>query len=203
MPTTPRSEEQIREHNRIAASQRPCAIKKHRAASLHYDFRLEYDGVLLSWAIPEGPSYRAGERREAIEMEYHNPKYISSERVIPEGMRGAGPVMHWDEGRWAPLREFDDVRESLRKGCLRFTLNCQKLKGKWMLLRRPGACRGRREPVWDLIKEPDAFARSADAPSILVEAPNSVSTGRTLEEIERDGNERRGKMVSGASLFEI
>lgn len=197
------SAEQIRERNRIAASQRVCAIKKHRATRLHYDLRLEFEGVLLSWAIPEGPSYRTGERREAIEMEDHNPKYISSERVIPAGKPGAGPLMHWDEGRWAPLPGYEDIGESLRKGCLKFTLYCKKLKGNWMFLRRPGGCRGERRPVWDLIKEPDAFARSADAPNILVEAPNSISTGRTLEEIERDGNQGKGKRASGASLFEI
>jgi bifunctional non-homologous end joining protein LigD len=182
---------QIQEHNRAVASQRLCAIKKHRATRLHYDLRLKFEGVLLSWVIPDGPSYIAGARRMAIEMEDHDPEYISSERVIPEGKPGAGPLMQWDQGTWAPSPECEDVKESLRKGYLGFTLHCEKLKGNWILLRRPDGCWGRREPVWDLIKEPDAFARSADAPSITVEAPDSVISGRTLAEIE--GNENKGK----------
>jgi bifunctional non-homologous end joining protein LigD len=195
------SAEQIQEHNRTVANRRLCAIKKHRATRLHYDLRLKFEGVLLSWVIPDGPSYIAGVHRMAIEMEDHNPEYISSERVIPENTPGAGPLMQWDQGTWAPSLECEDVKENLRKGYLRFTLYCEKLKGNWILIRRPDGCWGRREPVWDFIKEPDAFARSADAPSILVEAPNSVITGRTLAEIDRGGNKGKRERATGVLLF--
>ena len=189
------SAEEILDHNLTAARLRKCAVKKHRASRLHYDVRLEFEGVLLSWAMPKGPSYCVGECRMAIEMELHDPEYISSERVIPKGMRGAGPVMQWDEGGWAPLPGYENIPESLENGCLKFTLYCKKLKGNWTLIRRPESCRGKAGPIWDLIKEEGEFGRSADAPDILVEAPNSVRTGRTLEEIERDGNAGKVKLI--------
>jgi bifunctional non-homologous end joining protein LigD len=194
-----RNNEQSRQHNRAAANQRLFSIKEHRATRLHYDLRLEFAGVLLSWAVPDGPTCCAGEPREAIEMPDHKRENIVFEGVIPEGMYGAGPVKCWDRGIWIPSPEYWDIEKGHRQGCLRFTLDGEKLKGSWMLLRRPSGCRSRREPIWDLIKEPDTFARHAGAPSILVEEPNSVTTGRTLAEIEQ-GKRRR---VSGASLFEI
>ena len=181
--------------------ERKCAIKKHQASRLHYDLRLEFDGVLLSWVIPEGPSCRAGERRMAIEVGDHNPKYITSERVIPKGRYGAGPIMHWDGGSWVPLQGFEDVTKCLEMGYLKFEFNCQKLKGIWTLRRRQPGCQNGRRPIWDLIKEPDAFARSADTADIVVAEPNSISTGRTLEEIERDGNKAKPKPNSQMSLF--
>lgn len=191
------------DHNRIAANRRRCVIKKHRATRLHYDLRLEFDGVLLSWALPEGPSYRAGECRIAIQVDDHNPRYMTSERVIPPGKRGAGPVMLWDEGFWIAFPGYGDIEECMRNGYLRFTLECHKLKGTWTLRRRPVACQGGRRQVWELIKEADQFARRADAPDILVEAPNSVSTGRSLEEIERNGNKRKETRDLGGLLFKI
>lgn len=197
------SEEQSRKHNRAAANQRPFSIKEHRATRHHYDLRLEFSGVLLSWAVPEGPTYCASVCREAIEMPDHKRENIAFEGVIPTHMHGAGPVMLWDIGIWKPLPGHWNIEKSLRQGCLRFTLDGKKLKGNWMLLRRPGGCRRRPEPVWNLIKEFDAFSRTANAPSILLEAPNSVSTGRTLEEIERDGNKGKRKGIVRASLFEI
>ena len=196
------SNEQSRKHNRAAANQRLFSIKEHRATRHHYDLRLELDGVLRSWAIPKGPTYCAGEPREAIEMPDHKRENIAFEGAIPAHMHGAGPVMLWDIGIWIPLPGYWNIARSLRQGCLRFALDGKKLKGNWMLLRRPSGCRNRREPVWDLIKEPDAFARSADTPSILLEAPNSVATGRrTLEQIEQDGNRGKNKLVLAASLF--
>jgi len=195
--------ERSREHNRAAANQRLFSIKEHRATRLHYDLRLEFSGVLLSWAVPHGPTYCASVPREAIEMPDHKRANIAFEGVIPPHMHGAGPVMLWDIGIWVPLPGYWDIEKSLRQGCLRFTLFGQKLNGIWMLLRRPSGCRSRQEPVWDLIKEPDAFARSADTPSILAEAPYSVSTGRTLEEIELDGNRGKNRRTSSGSLFEI
>jgi bifunctional non-homologous end joining protein LigD len=195
------SKEQSLKHNRAAANQRPFSIKEHRATRLHYDLRLEFACVLLSWAIPDGPTYCAGEPREAIEMPDHKRENIVFEGVIPIGMHGAGPVKCWDRGTWSPSPGYWEIEKSLRQGCLRFTLHGEKLKGNWTLLRRPDGCWGRREPVWDFIKEPDAFARSADAPSILVQAPNSVTTGRTLAEIDRDGNKGKRQRAAGVSLF--
>ena len=175
-------------HNRDAANRRKCGVKKHRATSLHYDFRLEFEDVLLSWVVPDGPSYRAGEYRIAIRVGDHDPKYLPSERVIPPGSYGAGPIMLWDIGYWVPLPGYEDIREGMRNGCLRFMLDCCKLKGIWTLRRRTPMEPGEHTQIWDLIKEPDQFARSEDEPDILVEAPDSVSTGRTLEEIEQDDN---------------
>jgi bifunctional non-homologous end joining protein LigD len=195
------SEEQKRKHNRGAANQRPFSIKEHRATRLHYDLRLEFACVLLSWAIPEGPTYCAGKPREAIEMPDHKRKNIIFEGVIPIGMHGAGPVKCWDRGIWAPLPGYWEIEKSLQQGCLRFTLHGEKLKGNWTLRRRPDDCWRRREPIWDLIKEHDDFARSADAPSILVEAPNSVLKGRTLAEIERAGNKSKRERAAELSLF--
>jgi bifunctional non-homologous end joining protein LigD len=189
-------------NNRLAANQWRCVLKKHRATSLHYDFRIGYGGVLLSWVLREGPSCRAGERRVAIQVEDHDPEYMTSERVIPPGRYGTGPVMLWDEGILILLPGYEDIPECLRNGCLRFTLECHKLKGNWTFRRRSKRCRGGRGEVWELIKEADQFARREGAPDILVEAPNSVSTGRTLEEIEKDGNKNWRRPVSGASLFE-
>lgn len=185
----------------IEPVQRRCAIKKHRASRLHYDLRLEFDGVLLSWVIPEGPSCRAGERRMAIEVEDHDPKYLTTERVIPKGRYGAGPIMHWDGGSWVPLQGFENIAKGLQMGYLKFQFNCHKLKGIWTLRRRQAGCQNGRRPVWDLIKEPDAFASSADAPDIVVAEPNSISTGRTLEEIEQDGNKAKPKLNTQMSLF--
>jgi bifunctional non-homologous end joining protein LigD len=180
-------------NNRLAANQRRCVIKKHRATSLHYDFRFVHSGALLSWVLRNGPSLRSGECRVAVQVDDHDPEYMASERVIPLGQYGAGPVMLWDEGILILLPGYEDVPECLRNGCLRFTLDCHKLRGRWILRRRSKACRGGRREVWELIKEADQFARDEGAPDILVEAPNSVSTGRTLEEIEQDADRSTAK----------
>ena len=180
--------EQPSMNNRLAANRRRSVIKKHRATRLHYDFRFEDGGVLISFVLPEGPSYRAGESRIAVRVEDHDPRYMRSERVIPRGGYGAGPVMLWDKGAISLLPGYENVQECLRNGCLRFTLECHKLKGNWTLYRHSNARPGGRGEVWELIKEEDQFARDEGAPDILVEAPNSVSTGRTLEEIEQDAD---------------
>jgi bifunctional non-homologous end joining protein LigD len=190
-------------NNRLAANRRRCVIKKHRATRLHYDFRFEFEGILLSWVLEDGPSDRAGERRVAVRVEDHDLEYMISERVIPPGKYGAGPVMLWDEGTLILLPGYEDIRECLRNGCLRFTLECHKLKGNWTLRRRSKGCPGGRGEIWELIKDDDEFARGEGEPDILIEAPNSVSTGRTLEEIERDGNNRKGRRGPEAGLFDI
>jgi bifunctional non-homologous end joining protein LigD len=181
----------------------PYGMKKHHATSLHYDLRLGWNGVLKSWAIPLGPSDRAGERREAIQVEDHRREYLSFEGVIQEGKYGAGTVMLWDSGMWEPLPECVDVDLSLLRGYLRFILYGEKLKGAWTLTRRDSRLQNQQKPIWDLIKEPDPFARNSCAGNIFEEAPNSVSTGRSLEEIRRDWDRPKPKPKSDATLFDM
>ena len=187
----------------LAARLQPYAMKKHDATRLHYDLRLGWNGVLKSWAIPLGPCDRAGDAREAIQVEDHNREYIGFEGVITEGKYGAGMVMLWDRGMWEPTPEYGDVDASLRNGHLRFAIYGEKLKGNWSLIRRGSSLQNQRNPLWDLIKEPDSFARKNYSASILEEAPNSVSTGRTLEEIARYWATGKRKLKSDATLFDM
>ena len=179
----------------------PYAMKKHDATRLHYDLRLGWNGVLKSFVIEDGPSDKAGEKRKAIEVEDHSREHMSFEGVIKEGRYGAGTVMLWDIGMSEPLPEYADVDASLRNGRLMFILYGEKLKGIWSLIRRESSLQNQRNPVWDLIKEPDSFARNGRAGNILEEAPNSVSTGRTLEEIRREWNEGKRRPNSDGTLF--
>ena len=157
-------------------------IQKHAARRLHYDFRLELDGVLKSWAVPEGPSLVPGQKRLAVEVEDHPLEYGGFEGVIPKGEYGGGTVMIWDRGTWTP--EFDPDA-GYRKGHLKFQLAGEKLTGLWHLVRMAPKPR-EKQPAWLLFKSEDAAARTADAPDILAEMPRSVTTGRTMEEIARD-----------------
>src|SRR6195256_5198549 len=111
-------------------------VQKHRASQLHYDFRLEYNGTLLSWAIPKGPSLDPSVKRLAMQVEDHPIEYANFEGVIPEGEYGGGAVMVWDTGKWTP--EIEDAEEGLRKGDLKFKLQGKKLKGSWVLVRTRG-----------------------------------------------------------------
>ena len=196
-----KSAAEIEENNRAACLQR-FFIKKHHATTLHYDFRLGHNGALISWAIEIGPSYYPEHKRKATQVENHRKENGSFEGVFPEGTYGAGPTILWDEGFWLPLPEYLDVDESLRKGCLKFTLDGKKLKGNWTLIWREGNKESGPNSRWYLIKEADSFARSEDAKSILEEEPNSVSTGRSLEDVKREWSEGKGKRQKGAPLFE-
>jgi bifunctional non-homologous end joining protein LigD len=158
-------------------------IQKHQASHLHYDFRLEWNGVLLSWAIPKGPSLDPSVKRLAAAVEDHPLEYGSFEGVIPEGEYGGGTVMLWDQGTWTP--EDPDVDAALRKGELKFTLNGKKLRGSWVLIRTKGGFGGSRKPQWLLIKHRDQYASTED---VLAKKPRSVSSNRLLANIARDSN---------------
>ncbi len=156
-------------------------IQKHAASRLHYDFRLELDGVLLSWAVPKGPSFDPREKRLAIRVEDHPVEYGSFEGVIPEGEYGGGTVVLWDRGTWTPVA---DAGRSLERGELKFHLHGEKLQGKWVLVK----IKGKDAKAWLLIKEKDEYGRSAADGEIVAERPESVVSGRGLAEVaaERD-----------------
>jgi bifunctional non-homologous end joining protein LigD len=151
-------------------------VQKHLASHLHYDFRLEYNGVLLSWAVPKGPSLDPAVKRLAMHVEDHPIEYGEFEGVIPEGY-GAGIVMLWDRGTWHP--ESDDIDASLKKGDLKFTLDGYKLKGSWVLVRTRGPSYGEGRS-WLLIKHRDDWAGPVD---IAEFAPLSVKSGGDFENI--------------------
>jgi len=156
-------------------------IQKHAASHLHYDFRLELDGVLRSWAIPKGPSLDPRDKRLAIAVEDHPVEYGSFEGVIPAGEYGGGTVMLWDRGTWTPI---GDPHAGLAKGHLEFTLHGEKLAGAWSLIRTRGSKYGGKtgDRAWLLVKERDAFARPGHA-AIVDDAPASVASGRDMDDI--------------------
>ena len=152
-------------------------VQKHLASHLHYDFRLEYKGVLLSWAVPKGPSLDPKTKRLAMHVEDHPIEYGTFEGVIPSGY-GAGIVMLWDTGTWTP--ESPDVDAALKKGDLKFTLDGFKLKGSWVLVRTGGRWGGGDGRSWLLIKHRDEWAGEVD---IAKFAPKSVKSGGDFEDI--------------------
>lgn len=154
-------------------------IQKHDATRLHYDFRLEWEGVLKSWAVPKGPSLDPAEKRLAVQVEDHPLEYGAFEGTIPAGEYGGGAVLLWDRGVWAPD---EDAARGLREGKLKFHLTGEKLQGGYTLVRM--AARSTKEkPQWLLIKERDEFARSHSKYNVTTRLPNSVKTNRTIEEI--------------------
>jgi bifunctional non-homologous end joining protein LigD len=157
-------------------------IQKHDASRLHYDFRLELDGVLKSWAVAKGPSLVPGEKRLAVHTEDHPLDYGDFEGTIPQGEYGGGTVLLWDRGNWEPE---GDPHKGLAKGHLKFRLEGEKLGGGWHLVRMRPRPRERQES-WLLFKSEDEAARAAGEPDILDEKPLSVKTGRSLEEIAGD-----------------
>jgi bifunctional non-homologous end joining protein LigD len=156
-------------------------IQKHAARRLHFDFRLEHDGALLSWAVPKGPSYDTADKRLAVRTEDHPIEYGKFEGTIPEGEYGAGTVMLWDRGTWQPE---GDVDEGLARGKLAFKLFGERLKGKWALVRLRSSKRYKGRENWLLIKERDELARAEKRPVVQREL-RSVKTKRTMEEIAR------------------
>src|SRR5712671_493613 len=136
-------------------------VQKHAARQLHYDFRLELGGVLLSWAIPKGPSLDPADKRLAMHVEDHPIEYGGFEGVIPKGEYGGGTVMVWDRGTWTPK---GDPAADYAKGELKFTLDGEKLKGGFVLVRTRGSRYGGKsgDKAWLLIKEKDAYAKPSD-----------------------------------------
>jgi bifunctional non-homologous end joining protein LigD len=163
--------------------ERAFVIQKHDASHLHYDFRLEHDGVLKSWAVPKGPDLDPANKRLAMQVEDHPREYGGFEGTIPEGEYGAGTVMLWDKGVWEPI---GDPAKGLREGRLKFVLRGEKLQGGWMLVRKGGQRAGPAERHWFLFKERDEFARPGKP--ITEELPLSVTTGRNLEEIAAESH---------------
>ena len=163
-----------------AKSGHSFVIQKHDARRLHYDFRLEVDGVLRSWAVTRGPSLVPGEKRLAVHVEDHPLEYGGFEGTIPKGEYGGGTVIVWDRGTWKPVGDAD---AGYRKGHMEFELDGEKLHGRWHLIRMHGRPREKREN-WLLIKGDDEFARTPDAPDILEERPESVKTGRVIADVE-------------------
>jgi bifunctional non-homologous end joining protein LigD len=152
-------------------------IQKHDATRLHYDLRLEYDGVFKSWAVTKGPSLDPHDRRLAVEVEDHPLDYGDFEGTIPKGQYGGGTVLLWDRGYW----KSDDPEKGFKKGDLKFTLHGEKLHGSWVLVRMRNRA-GEKRTNWLLIKHRDEYAREGEANSIL-EADRSVASGRSMNQI--------------------
>ena len=167
-------------------SGRRFVIQKHAASRLHYDFRLEINGVLKSWAVPKGMPFAKGEKRLAVQVEDHPVTYINFEGTIPKGQYGGGTVMVWDYGTYKP-EGTDDPEAALRKGDFKFTLEGEKLKGSWVLVRT-------RERQWLLIKHRDYYTTEEDVTEI---APVSILTRRSLAEIAEDEGGNIEKAATG------
>jgi bifunctional non-homologous end joining protein LigD len=160
---------------RRAEPERLFVVQKHRATALHYDFRLESKGVLVSWAVPKGPSLDPATKRLAMHVEDHPMDYARYEGIIPAGEYGGGTVMVWDIGTYTGF-EGEDVEEGLEKGALKIVLRGKKLHGAWRLVRT-------RDRQWLLIKSRDEHASKED---IATTKPRSVLTRRLMATIARD-----------------
>jgi bifunctional non-homologous end joining protein LigD len=156
-------------------------IQKHDATRLHYDFRLEHDGVMLSWAVTKGPSLDPADKRLAVEVEPHPLSYGDFEGTIPKGQYGGGTVMLWDRGYWQP--EGMTVEEGLKKGDLKFTLDGDRLHGSWVLVRMKFDREHGKRTNWLLIKHRDEAAHAGDGDALLRDNAFSVASGRTMEDI--------------------
>jgi bifunctional non-homologous end joining protein LigD len=158
-------------------------VQKHAATRLHYDFRLEMEGVLKSWAVPKGPSANPSEKRLAMMVEDHPFDYRTFEGIIPKGEYGGGTVIVWDQGTYEPIEKIDGKKaqekyllKQLKEGSLKVVLHGKKLKGEWALVRTKLS-----ENSWLLIKHKDKYATAED----ITEKSKSVSSGKTIEQIEK------------------
>ncbi|MEX2168668.1 MAG: DNA ligase D [Pirellulales bacterium] len=170
--------------NAAANAERQFVVQKHAASRLHYDFRLELDGVLKSWAVPKGPSLDPGVKALAVQVEDHPLDYGDFEGVIPEGEYGGGTVMVWDRGTWQPE---GDAEKGFKQGKLKFQLFGEKLRGSWALVRMSGRA-GDDGKNWLLIKHRDKDARPDAKTDILARKPRSVVSGRTMDAIAADAD---------------
>ncbi|CAB3832049.1 Multifunctional non-homologous end joining protein LigD [Achromobacter mucicolens] len=166
---------------------RAFVIQKHWASRLHYDFRLELDGAMKSWAVPKGPCYDPAVKRMAVQVEDHPIAYNQFEGQIPEGQYGAGKVIIWDEGKWMPV---GDPRKGYRDGHLKFDLQGVKMQGRWALIRLKGK-ESDKQPPWLLIKDRDAFARPEREFSVVDEMPDSVVPLRAAKAPSPDRSENQ------------
>jgi bifunctional non-homologous end joining protein LigD len=173
-------------------------IQKHDASRLHYDFRLEWKGTLMSWAVPKGPSENPNDKRLAVHVEDHPVKYGNFEGTIPKGEYGGGTVMLWDRGWWEP---HGDPDEGLKKGKLGFNLHGERLKGNWALVRLRTRSKNDKDN-WLLIKEKDENVRTKGKLTVERET-DSVASGRAMEEIAEGkkvwhSNRSKGKSAEPA-----
>jgi bifunctional non-homologous end joining protein LigD len=156
-------------------------IQKHQASHLHYDFRLEMEGVLKSWAVPKGPSYDPTVRRLAMMTEDHPYDYAAFEGVIPAGNYGAGNVIIWDQGTWEFVEPGDDPVAALKSGKLTFRLNGKKMFGEWALVKIRGKSSSDKGNEWLLLKHRDEFAN--EKVDVTAVAPRSVVSNKTIDEV--------------------
>ncbi|MEO7564363.1 MAG: DNA ligase D [Sphingomicrobium sp.] len=170
-------------------------VQKHEASRLHWDFRLELDGVLKSWAVPKGPSLDPGQNRLAMRTEDHPLDYGTFEGTIPKGEYGGGTVMLWDQGKWIP-EPGKDPSKTIAEGHLHFRLEGERMKGDWVMFRMKGKPGEKAEP-WMLKKVTDEFAQPEEGDALVDSAITSITTGRTMAEIASGGGKRkRGKKTA-------
>jgi bifunctional non-homologous end joining protein LigD len=189
-------------HQKASKGKRGYLIQKHDASREHYDFRLEHDGVLLSWACPKGPSYDPADKRLAVHVEDHPVEYGTFEGTIPKGEYGGGTVMLWDRGTWEP---HGDVDEGMKNGKLAFDLYGERLHGRWALVRMRSRKEDRGKDNWLLIKEKDDEVIEGGKPITATET-TSIKTGRSMEEIAQGSDvwrsnrsEKKAGRASGAA----
>jgi DNA ligase D-like protein (predicted 3'-phosphoesterase) len=192
--TTPEPAGRVR---RSHAHEPVFVIQKHAASHLHYDFRLELNGVLLSWAVPKGPSLDPHDKCLAMHVEDHPIEYGDFEGVIPPKQYGSGTVLLWDRGTWTPQ---GDAEAAYHQGKLKFELHGEKLQGGWMLVKSHGG-KYDGDKSWLLIKENDDYARSGADAHIVDTEPDSVASGRSIEAIAADPDRvwHSNKSVADAS----
>jgi bifunctional non-homologous end joining protein LigD len=177
-------------------------IQKHHASHLHYDFRLELDGTLKSWAVPKGPCLDPTVKRMAVHVEDHPISYAAFEGTIPAKQYGAGSVIVWDRGDWVPEGDAAGARKALAAGKLKFELRGEKLHGHWTLVRMRGKGDESHEP-WLLIKERDGEARALDDYDVLAEEPASVITGLGVDEVGQPPKKTASKTASKAPAKKV
>ena len=182
------------------SNRRRFVIQKHDAKRLHYDLRLELDGVFKSWAVTRGPSLDPHDKRLAVEVEDHPLDYGDFEGTIPKGQYGGGTVMLWDRGYWEPEGK-NNPEQALTKGDLKFSLDGERLHGSFVLVRMANDRNGSKRANWLLIKHRDEFAVETNGAAILDENDTSVASGRTMQAIAA-GKGRKPKpfMLEGGKL---